>query len=53
MAAYVAQRRREERRNYAPGQRVEAFQLEAARDWLRSMMPRLADCCLLYTSRCV
>jgi len=43
MAAYVAQRRREERRNYAPGQRVEAFQLEAARDWLRSMMPRLAD----------
>ncbi len=43
MAAYVAQRRREQRRNYAPGQRVEAFQLEAARDWLRSMMPRLAD----------
>lgn len=43
MAAYVAQRRREERRNYAPGQRVEAFQLEAARDWLRSMMPRLAE----------
>jgi len=43
MAAYVAQRRREERRNYAPGQRVEAFQLEAAREWLRSMMPRLAD----------
>lgn len=43
MAAYVAQRRREERRNYAPGQRVEAFQLEAARDWLRSMMPRLGD----------
>lgn len=43
MAAYVAQRRREERRNYAPGQRVEAFQLEAARDWLRSMMPGLAD----------
>ncbi|HEY1073391.1 ScpA family protein [Brevundimonas sp.] len=43
MAAYVAQRRREERRRYAPGQRVEAFQLEAARDWLRSMMPRLAD----------
>lgn len=43
MAAYVAQRRREERRKYAPGQRVEAFQLEAARDWLRSMMPRLAD----------
>ena len=43
MAAYVAQRRREERRNYAPGQRVEAFQLEAARDWLRGQMPRLAD----------
>ena len=43
MAAYVAQRRREERRNYAPGQRIEAFQLEAARDWLRGQMPRLAD----------
>lgn len=43
MAAYVAQRRREERRRYAPGQRVEAFQLEAARDWLRGLMPRLAD----------
>ena len=43
MAAYVAQRRREERRNYAPSQRVEAFQLEAARDWLRGLMPRLAD----------
>jgi len=43
MAAYVTQRRREEMRRYNPGQRVEAFQLEAARDWLRSMMPRLAD----------
>lgn len=43
MAAYVAQRRREERRNYAPGQRIEAFQLEAARDWLRGQIPRLAD----------
>ena len=35
MAAYVTQRRREEQRCYNPGQRVEAFQLEAARDWLR------------------
>ncbi|KAK0338540.1 hypothetical protein LTR94_038226, partial [Friedmanniomyces endolithicus] len=43
MSAYVAQRRREERRKYAPGQRVEAFQLEAARDWLREIMPRLAE----------
>ena len=34
MAAYVTQRRREELRRYNPGQRVEAFQLEAARDWL-------------------
>jgi len=43
MAAYVTQRRREEARRYTPGQRVEAFQLEAARDWLREIMPRLAD----------
>jgi len=47
MSAYVAQRRREERRKYAPGQRVEAFQLEAARDWLREIMPRLAEWTLL------
>jgi segregation and condensation protein A len=41
MAAYVTQRRREERRHYNPGQRVEAFGLEAARDWLRDILPRL------------
>ena len=41
MAAYVTQRRREEQRHYNPGQRVEAFQLEAARDWLRDILPRL------------
>ena len=41
MAAYVQQRRREEQRRYNPGQRVEAFQLEAARDWLRDILPRL------------
>lgn len=43
MAAYVTQRRREQARHYNPGQRVEAFPLEAARDWLRDIMPRLAD----------
>ena len=43
MSAYVVQRRREEARRYAPGQRVEAFPLEAARDWLREIMPRLAE----------
>jgi segregation and condensation protein A len=43
MSAYVTQRRREESRRYSPGQRVEAFPLEAARDWLREIMPRLAD----------
>jgi segregation and condensation protein A len=41
MAAYVTQRRREEQRRYNPGQRVEAFALEAARDWLREVLPRL------------
>ena len=41
MAAYVAQRRREEQRRYNPGQRVEAFALEAARDWLRDILPRM------------
>ncbi len=41
MAAYVTQRRREEQRRYNPGQRVEAFALEAARDWLRDILPRL------------
>lgn len=43
MAAYVTQRRREQARHYNPGQRVEAFALEAARDWLREIMPRLGD----------
>lgn len=41
MSAYVTQRRREQSRNYNPGQRVEAFALEAARDWLRGYLPRL------------
>lgn len=43
MAAYVTQRRREEQRRYNPGQRVEAFSLEAARDWLRDILPRMED----------
>ena len=43
MAAYVTQRRREEQRRYNPGQRVEAFGLEAARDWLREVLPRLEE----------
>lgn len=43
MSAYVTQRRREGARQYSPGQRVEAFPLEAARDWLREIMPKLAD----------
>ena len=43
MAAYVTQRRREEQRHYNPGQRVEAFGLEAARDWLREVLPRLEE----------
>jgi segregation and condensation protein A len=43
MSAYVVQRRREEQRRYNPGQRVEAFAIEAARDWLRDALPRLAD----------
>ena len=41
MSAYVTQRRREQSRNYNPGQRVEAFALEAAREWLRDYLPRL------------
>jgi len=41
MSAYVVQRRREEGRRYNPGQRVEAFALEAARDWLREILPRM------------
>ncbi len=43
MSAYVTQRRREQARHYNPGQRVEAFGLEAARDWLRDVLPRLSD----------
>ena len=43
MVAYVVQRRREEHRRYTPTQRVEAFALEEARDWLREVMPKLAD----------
>ncbi|MHC3127877.1 chromosome segregation protein ScpA [Brevundimonas sp. GN22] len=43
MTAYVTQRVKQERRNYNPTARVEAFQLEAARDWLREIMPRLAE----------
>lgn len=43
MAAYVTQRRREQARHYNPTQRIEAFPLEAARDWLREIMPRLDD----------
>ncbi|WP_339913674.1 ScpA family protein [uncultured Brevundimonas sp.] len=43
MGAYVTQRRREESRRYAPGQRVEAFALEVARDWLRDILPRLSE----------
>src|SRR5690606_11735425 len=42
MSAYVVQRRRESQRRYNPGQRVEAFALEEAREWLREIMPRLA-----------
>ncbi|MFC5344309.1 ScpA family protein [Brevundimonas staleyi] len=43
MQAYVTQRRREQARHYSPGQRVEAFALEAARDWLREVLPRMAE----------
>lgn len=42
MSAYVVQRRRESQRQYNPGQRVEAFALEEAREWLREIMPRLS-----------
>ncbi|MFN4287790.1 MAG: segregation and condensation protein A [Brevundimonas sp.] len=43
MGAYVGQRRREAQRHYAPGQRIEAFALEEARQWLRERLPELAD----------
>jgi segregation and condensation protein A len=42
MRAYVSQRRREARRQYEPGRRIEAFPLEAARDWLRARLPATA-----------
>jgi segregation and condensation protein A len=41
MAAYVAQRKRESRRRYAPTKRVEAYPLEDARDRLRQLLPGL------------
>lgn len=41
MAAYVAQRKRESGRRYAPTKRVEAFPLEDARDRLRQLLPKL------------
>jgi segregation and condensation protein A len=41
MQAYVSQRRREYQRHYNPGQRVEAYPLEDARQRLRSMLPRM------------
>lgn len=43
MSAYVTQRRREQARHYNPGQRVEAFALEEARDWLREILPGLSE----------
>ena len=42
MSAYVSQRRREAERSYSPTQRVEAFPLEEARDWMMSQLPRLS-----------
>lgn len=41
MAAYVSQRRREAERHYNPTQRIEAFALEEARDWMLKQLPRL------------
>lgn len=41
MAAYVAQRKRESSRRYAPSKRVEAYPLEDARDRLRHLLPKL------------
>ena len=43
MAAYVAQRKRESGRRYAPTKRVEAYPLEDARDRLRQLLPRAAS----------
>lgn len=42
MGAYVSQRRREAERHYNPTQRVEAFALEEARDWMLKQLPRLS-----------
>lgn len=42
MAAYVTQRRREAERHYAPTQRIEAYPLEEARDWMMRLLPRLS-----------
>lgn len=42
MAAYVTQRRREAERHYNPTQRIEAFALEEARDWMLKQLPRLS-----------
>ena len=41
--AFLMTEEREEHRRYTPTQRVEAFALEEARDWLREVMPKLAD----------
>jgi Uncharacterized conserved protein len=43
MSAYVVQRQREAQKTYNPGQRIEAFALESARDWLRERLPRLSQ----------
>lgn len=41
MQAYVTQRVRESQRTYNPGKRVEAYQLDDARQRLRSLLPRM------------
>ncbi len=41
MTAYVSQRKRDIQRHYNPGQRVEAYPLEDARDRLKSLLPKL------------
>ncbi len=42
MSAYVGQRTREAGRRYTPGQRVESYALEDARERLKGMLPRLS-----------
>ena len=42
VCAYIAQRRREASRVYAPPRRIEAYPLEAARERLRALLPELA-----------